>query len=411
MNSAASTAALSGTMRASSLGSRAMVAVLSAQFLSALADNALLFGALALLRVEHYPAWAPPLLQEFFVAAYILLAPFTGPLADAWPKGRVMLMSNALKLAGALGIWAGFNPFVGYGIVGVGAALYTPAKYGILSELTQPELLVKANGLMESSTIAAILAGAIAGGALADWNISGALAVVAVCYALAAIANFFIPRLVPVQQVASRSPVALLRNFGRVVRRLATINDARFSVAGTSLFWGAGSTMRFLLIAWVPIALGINNNRMAAYLNGVVAVGIIVGAGLASKFVTLKKVNRALAGGVALGVSVCALSVTTSLPLACAILLLVGASGGFLVVPFNALLQETGRDSVGAGQAIAVQNLFENTTMLLMIGAYTLLVHSGATVTALAAGFGSFLTLTIGLLWWYRIRRQRQRAQ
>jgi MFS transporter, LPLT family, lysophospholipid transporter len=410
MNSAQPKAPPTDSTRLASLGSRAMVAVLSAQFLSALADNALLFGALALLRVEHYPEWAPPLLQEFFVAAYILLAPFTGPLADAWPKGRVMLMSNALKLAGALGIWAGFNPFVGYGIVGIGAATYTPAKYGILSELTTPDLLVKANGLMESSTIAAILAGAIAGGALADWNISGALAVVALCYALAALANLFIPRLVPSQAIASPAPLAILRSFAQVVRRLASINDARFSVAGTSLFWGAGSTMRFLLIAWVPLALGITSIRMPAYLNGVVAVGIIVGAGLASKFVTLKNVNRALAGGILLGASVCALSVTTSLPVACAILLLVGASGGFLVVPFNALLQETGHDTVGAGQAIAVQNLFENTTMLLMIGAYTLLVHSGATVTALAAGFGGFLALMISLLWWYRIRRQRQRS-
>ena len=168
--------------------------------------------------------------------------------------------------------------------------------------------------------------------------------------------------------------------------------------------------MRFLLIAWVPVALGITNNRMPAYLNAVVAVGIIVGAGLAAKFVTLRNVNRALGGGIVLGVAVCSLSVTTNLPAACLILMLIGASGGFLVVPFNALLQETGHESVGAGQAIAVQNLIENSTMLVMIGIYTMLERNGASVTALAAGFGGFLSLAIGVLWIYRIRRQRQRA-
>ena len=392
------------------LWSRAMVAVLCAQFVSALADNALLFGALALLKSERYPEWTQPLLQEFFVAAYILLAPFTGPLADSWPKGRVMLLANGLKLGGALGIYVGVNPFVGYGAVGIGAAMYTPAKYGILSELTTPDLLVKANGLMESSTIAAILMGAIAGGALADWNIDGTLVAVALCYALAALATLFIPHLVPEQRVGTRSLVGMLRNFVEVVRKLASIHDARFSVAGTSLFWGAGSTMRFLLIAWVPLALGITNNRMPAYLNAVVAVGIIVGAGLAAKFVTLQNVTRALGGGVVLGIAVCALSIPKSLPIAYAILLIVGASGGFLVVPFNALLQETGHDSVGAGQAIAVQNLVENSTMLIMIGVYTLMVRRGVAVTALAAGFGGFLTLSIGALWVYTVRRQRDRA-
>jgi LPLT family lysophospholipid transporter-like MFS transporter len=148
-----------------------MIAVLSAQFLSAMADNALLFGALALLKSEHYPDWAAPLLQEFFVGAFILLAPFAGPFADSVPKGRVMLISNGLKLAGVLGMWAGLNPFLAYGLVGIGAAAYSPAKYGILSELTSADQLVKANSLIESSTIAAILVGAIAGGMLADWSV------------------------------------------------------------------------------------------------------------------------------------------------------------------------------------------------------------------------------------------------
>src|ERR1700761_6195892 len=171
------------------LWSRGMMAVLVAQFLSAAADNALLFGALALIRVEHYPAWTEPLLQEFFVGAYIILAPFAGPFADALPKGRVMLISNFLKLLGALGMLVGLNPFLTYGMVGIGAAAYSPAKYGILSELVSVDQLVKANGLLESSTIAAILVGAIAGGRLADWSVPGTLAVVTAGYAVAALAN------------------------------------------------------------------------------------------------------------------------------------------------------------------------------------------------------------------------------
>jgi MFS transporter, LPLT family, lysophospholipid transporter len=398
-------------IRAAPLWSRGMAAVLWAQFLSALADNALLFGTLALLKAELYPEWSQPLLQEFFVGAYILLAPFAGPLADAWPKGRVMLMSNALKLAGALGIWLGLNPFLAYGLVGVGAAIYSPAKYGILSELTSAEHLVKANGLMESSTIAAILIGAISGGALADWNIRGALLAVALCYALAALANLFIPKLAPVHALSARSLPGILREFGQVVRTLFRVREARFSIAGTSLFWGAGSTMRFLLIAWVPVALGITNNRMPAYLNAMVAIGIIAGAGLAAKFVTLDKVDRSLGGGVLLGAAVCAVSVTTSLPIAYCVLMLVGVGGGFFVVPLNALLQEKGKESVGAGHAIAVQNLAENTAMLVMIGIYTLLVRSGASVTSLAAGFGGFLGLAILGLWAYRVRHRESALQ
>jgi MFS transporter, LPLT family, lysophospholipid transporter len=364
-----------------------------------MADNALLFGTLALLKAQLYPEWTEPLLQEFFVGAYIILAPFAGPLADAWPKGRVMLLSNGLKMAGALGICAGLNPFLAYGLVGIGAATYSPAKYGILSELTSADRLVKANGLMESSTIAAILIGAIAGGTLADWNVRGALAAVSLCYALAAVANLFIPKLAPAHRLAAYSLSAILRDFLQAVRTLFSVSDARFSIIGTSLFWGAGSTMRFLLIAWVPVALGIMNNRIPAYLNAVVAVGIVVGAGLAAKFITLEKADRSLVGGVLLGIGVCVLSVTTSLPSALLILAVIGASGGFFVVPLNALLQEKGHESVGSGHAIAIQNLAENTMMLVMIGIYTVIIRAGATVTGVAAGFGAALSLAIAGLW------------
>jgi MFS transporter, LPLT family, lysophospholipid transporter len=394
-----------------SVWSRGMLAVLGAQFLSALADNALLFGALALLKAERYPEWTAPLLQEFFVGAYIILAPFAGPFADAWPKGRVMLLSNGLKLLGAIGILSGINPFIAYGLVGVGAAAYSPAKYGILSELTVPTLLVRANGLMESSTIAAILVGAILGGTLADWSIPGALSVVAGCYAAAALVNLLIPRLPPAHRLERVSLGVILADFGHAVRALIRIPDVRFSIGGTSLFWGAGSTMRFLLIAWVPVALGITNNRMPAYLNAMVAVGIVAGAGLAAKYATLDKVNRAMPAGILIGAAVCVLAQTTNIPLAFVVLSLVGAFGGFFVVPLNALLQVRGHDTVGAGHAIAVQNLAENLMMLLMIGGYTLAVRAGWHVSVIALGFGGFLATAIALLWAYRARKVAERLR
>ena len=390
--------------KSNGLWSRGMLAVVAAQFLSAMADNALLFGALALLRLDRYPLWTEPLLQEFFVGAYILLAPFAGPFADAFPKGRVMLVSNGLKLAGALGMWMGLNPFLTYGLVGLGAAAYSPAKYGILSELVPSELLVKANGLLESSTIAAILSGAIAGGALADLNVPGALGVVTACYAAAAAANLFIPKLPPVHALSQFSPNAMMRDFVAAVRSMVKTEDPRFSMIGTSLFWGTGGTMRFLLVAWVPVALGITTNRMPAYLNAMVAVGIVIGAGLASKFVTLDKADRALPAGVLIGAAVCLLAVTTHLPTAFLVMGLVGSCGGFFVVPLNALLQERGRQSVGAGHAIAVQNLAENASMLVMIGLYTLAVRAGASITGIAMLFGLALSVSMGILWIHRVR-------
>jgi MFS transporter, LPLT family, lysophospholipid transporter len=386
------------------LWSRGMMAVLVAQFLSAAADNALLFGALALVRLDHYPAWTEPLLQEFFVGAFIILAPFAGPFADALPKGRVMLLSNGLKLLGALGMFVGLNPFLTYGMVGVGAAAYSPAKYGILSELVSPDQLVKANGLLESSTIAAILVGAILGGKLADWSVPGTLAVVTGGYAIAAVANLLIPRLPPAHSLESISLGATFRDFAHAIVVLAKTPDTRFSMVGTSLFWGTGATMRFLLVAWVPIALGITTNAMPAYLNGILAVGIVIGAAMAAKFITLERADRALPAGVLIGVAVCILAVTTNTAAAFAVLALVGACGGFFIVPLNALLQERGRQSVGAGHAIAVQNLAENSAMLVMIGLYTLAVRAGAPIFAIAGVFGAALSIAIAALWVHRVR-------
>jgi LPLT family lysophospholipid transporter-like MFS transporter len=387
-----------------SLLTRGMVAVLVAQFLTALADNALLFGALALLRSENYPDWATPVLQEFFVVAYIILAPFAGPFADGVPKGRVMLISNGLKLLGALAMVAGLNPFVAYGIVGIGAAAYSPAKYGILSELTTADRLVKANGLMESSTIAAILVGVVAGGFLADWSIPGALMVITGCYGAAAVANLFVPRLPPARPLDKVSLGGVLREFGQAVKVLVRNPDVRFSMTGTSLFWGAGTTLRLVLIAWVPIALSNTTNRLPAELNGMCAIGIVVGAALAGKFISLDKADRALPAGVLIGVAVCILAGTTSLPVSLILMVIVGASGGFFVVPLNALLQERGHATVGAGLSVATQNLAENLAMVVMIGLYSLAMRAGMPITTLVGAFGGALAVAMSALWVYRSR-------
>jgi LPLT family lysophospholipid transporter-like MFS transporter len=375
-----------------------MLAVLLAQFLSALGDNALLFAALAVLRRDHFPDWSVPVLQEFFVGAYILLAPFAGPLADSLPKGRVMLLANGLKLIGTLAMAIGINPFIAYSLVGIGAAAYSPAKYGILSELTTPERLVKANGLMEASTIAAILIGAIAGGTLADRGVVPALGAVLACFALAALANLFIPRLPAAHPAGRPSMRVIWSDFRQAVRTLLADRDARFSILGTSLFWGTGATLRFLLIAWVPVALGVAGSTLPSYLNGVVAIGIVVGAALAARYVRLANVERALPAGILLGLLVCAMAGTHHLSVAVAIMVLLGACGGFFVVPLNALLQERGHESIGAGHAIAVQNLAENSAMLLMIGAYSLSVRANAPIAGIATTFGLLLALSIGAL-------------
>ena len=263
-----------------SLYSKGMLAVICAQFLSAFGDNALLFATLALMKQLYYPEWSQPVLQMLFVGAYILFAPFVGQFADSFAKGRVMMVANGLKLLGAGCICFGVNPFIGYTLVGIGAAAYSPAKYGILGELTTGDKLVKANGLMESSTIAAILLGSMAGGILADWHVLAALIVCALVYCGAVVANLWIPR---------------LPAFG--------------------------------------------------------------------------------------------------------LLLLLGVFGGFFIVPLNALLQERGKHSVGAGNAIAVQNLGENVAMLLMLGLYSLAVSVGVPPVAVGIGFGAVFAVAIAALW------------
>ncbi|QCA05716.1 lysophospholipid transporter LplT [Pantoea vagans] len=384
------------------LMSRGMIAVIIAQFFSAFGDNALLFATLAVLKSQFYPEWSQPVLQMLFVAAYILLAPFVGQVADSMAKGRVMMLANSLKLLGALVICFGFNPFIGYTLVGAGAAAYSPAKYGILGEITHGEKLVKANGLMEASTIAAILLGSVAGGMLADWHILAALGICALTYGIAVVANLFISKLQAARPGQSWQFGVMTRSFFSAAALLWRDAETRFSLLGTSLFWGAGVTLRFLLVLWVPVALGINDNTTPTTLNAMVAIGIVIGAAAAAKLVTLETVRRCMPAGVLIGVMVVVFALQHSLMNAYLVLMLIGALGGFFVVPLNALLQARGKESVGSGNAIAVQNLGENSAMLIMLGLYTLAIKAGAPAVATGVGFGVLFALAITVLWLWR---------
>ena len=383
----------------------ALIAVLAAQFLSAAADNVLLFAAIGLIKASAFPPYFEPMLQEFFVAAFILLAPFVGPFADAYSKGRVMLIANAIKLVGAGAMFLGLHPLLAYGITGIGAAAYSPAKYGILSELVAPEQLVKANSLVEGSTIVAILLGALLGGALADVSVQWALLTVIAMYGLAALANVRIPSLAAAHPLTSFNFSVLVRDFWRALKQLYRHPEARFTLLGTSLFWGTGSTLRFMLVAWVPVALATDNNHTPANLNGVVAIGIALGAALAARLVNLKTVNRALIAGLLLGVLVWVFAGATSLYLAAGLLVAIGASGGFYVVPLNALLQQRGHETVGAGHAIAVQNFSEGIAMLTLVGAFAAARKADWAVIPLVQGFGIAIIVLMSLLTLARLTR------
>jgi LPLT family lysophospholipid transporter-like MFS transporter len=377
----------------------ALFFVLVSQLLSALGDNALLFAAVALMKSQHYPEWTFPVLQEFFVLAFIVLAAFAGPLADALPKGRVMMASNALKLAGSVAMVLGASPFLAYGLVGVGAALYSPAKYGILGELLPSENLVKANGMMEGTTIVAILVGAVAGAKLADSGTTLALVAVAVTYLLAGLTNLGIPRLPVARKLEKFRPVPIFREFLHEIRPLWADSRARLSLLGTSAFWSAGAALRFLLIAWVPFALHETSNAMAANLNAVTAVGIVIGAGFASMKIPLELSHRVLPFGVFLGVAVLLLAGAHSLYMAILLLVLVGALGGALVVPLNALLQSRGSALGGTGHAVAVQNLFENSGMLLALVSETALGKMGVNPVQQVLAFGTLMVVLMVLMW------------
>lgn len=390
-----------------SLLSPAMLAVAVSQFLSAFADNALLFATLALLKSQAYPTWSYGPLQMVFVVSYIVLAPFIGQIADSYAggKGRVMLWANNLKLLGTL-ITYFFNPFVGYALVGMGAALYSPAKYGILGELTDKRRLVRANSLIESSTIVAILLGAIAGGSLSDWHIVAAFVAIGTAYFAASLVNLLIPRLPPARPYGWRQNLALSKEFFSASVLLLADSRTRLSLLGTGSFWGAGVVLRLLVVLWVPVALQIEGNAMPTYLTAMVALGVAIGAVLSGRYVQLSQFQRCLPAGIALGLTITLFSLQQQLPLSFLLLLLVGCFGGFFIVPLNALLQEVGKSKVGVGSAIAVQNFIENSAMLFFLALYSLAIGLKVSVVALGIGLGLLLMLIMLSLTWRHWRRQ-----
>lgn len=381
-----------------------MMAVLVAQFLSALADNAILIAAIAIVKSQDLPNLVP-LLQESFVVPFILLAPFVGQLADGFPKGRVMLVANLLKLAGAVAMLSGINPLTAYAIIGVGAAMYSPAKYGILAQMFGPESLVRANGMIEGSTIVAILFGVVLGGWLSDYSLNWAFAGVVAAYSFAAIANLFIPALAAEKPGESFHPWRLIKKFLAALALLFKNPDARFSLLGTSMFWGSGSTLRLMLFAWVPAALLITDNQTPANLMGALSIGIALGAAGAGMWVSLDKVNRALLGGLLLGPLILALALVHNLTFAAALMVAIGICGGLFVVPLNALLQEKGHETIGAGNALAVQNFAENIAMMLFVGGYSWAAAASMPITISVISFGLLLLVTIGSLAAIRLRR------
>ncbi|QFY42199.1 lysophospholipid transporter LplT [Candidatus Methylospira mobilis] len=386
------------------LPQRSLSAVMTAQFLSALADNALLFVAIALMRTQHRPEDWIPLLQISFVLVFVVVSPYVGHIADSWPKSHVMMVANMLKLIGAGCLLLGANPLVSYGVVGLGAALYSPAKYGILCELVAPEYLVKANSLMEGSTIVAILTGVAGGGWVVDHSVPLAFTLVIGCYVAAFAVNFAIP-VIPAPHARARLHAwNLLKQFLVLGRTLVGDADARFSLVATSIFWGIGATLRILLVSWVPFALGIMDNQTAAGLNALVAVGVAVGASLASVFIHLKTVNRSMLPGLLLGPLVMGAVLSHSLGTVSFYVILIGLCGGAFVVPLNALLQFRGQHSIGSGNTVAVQNLFENIAMLVMLGVYTAAVDEGVTPVGTGLGLGLFILLSLAFLAWLRYR-------
>jgi LPLT family lysophospholipid transporter-like MFS transporter len=394
---------------------RAFYTILLAQFMSALADNALLFAAIGLLVFFAAPDWHSPLLQTVFVIAYIVLAPLVGSFADALPKGRVMLIANSVKFIGCLAMLGGLQPLLAYAIVGVGAAMYSPAKYGILTELLPPEKLVIANSWMEATTVAAIVLGAIIGGALinpqlAESTLLGlgmggqliapkfAIVVTAGLYLGAAVINLFIPRLPIDHKPANKSPTFLLHDFGHSFMLLWRDPLGQVSLAVTTLFWGVGATLRLLIIEWAALNLKFSLGQ-ATQLTAATAVGIALGSILAGKYVRLENAIRTLPAGIVLGAIPITLIWVKSLTLAVILLVLLGALAAFFVVPMNALLQHRGHLLMGAGHSIAQQNFNENICILLLSGAYALMVRADWHIHTIVWVFGLFISSIMTAIW------------
>ena len=412
---------------------------MAAQFFSSLADNALLIAAIALLVQLNAPAWMTPLLKLFFVLSYVLLAAFVGAFADSRPKGNVMFITNTIKFVGCAAMLLGGHPIISYAIVGLGAAAYSPAKYGILTELLPPEKLVAANGWIEGLTVGSIIFGTVFGGILISSTVSqsllsfdmpaldtgidtpaeSAILVIMMFYVIAALINLRIPDTGARYVTQKTNPIELVKDFAVCFKTLWNDRLGQISLAVTTLFWGAGATLQFIVIKWAQVALHMNLSQ-GAILQAISAVGVAAGAVWAAWRVPLRSSLNVLPYGIAMGLVVCVmalynsnmlpdivlltvgkLEVSLNLLPAYFLLLLVGWLAGYFVVPMNALLQHRGHVLMSAGHSIAVQNFNENISVLMMLLVYSLLIWLDASVQYVIIGFG----LTVSLIMWLVIKR------
>ena len=376
--------------------------IMSAQFFSSLADNALLVAAVELLRLSNAPAWQTPALAPMFALFYVVLAPFVGAFADAVPKGRVMLISNTIKVAGCLMMLFGSHPLLAYAVVGLGAAAYSPAKYGILTELLPASLLVKGNGWIEGLTVGSIVLGILLGGQLVGARMSGmllgldlpmmstsidtapeaAISAIVFLYVIAAIFNLFIPRTTAPLQPMERRVTLLVRDFSHCNARLWADKLGQISLATTTLLWGIFGNLRLIVFAWAAAALGYGTMQ-ASSLAGVVIIGSVFGAVTASMTMRLDRATSVIPLAIFVGFLMMGLNLITNVWVAAPFLVLLGGLCGFLIVPMNALLQHRGHNLMGAGRSIAVQN-FNEQACILGLGAF----YAGMTKFGLSA-FGA----------------------
>ena len=402
---------------------RGFFTIMAAQFFSSLADNALLVAAIELLKTSHAPPWQIPALTPMFALFYVLLAPFVGAFADAVPKGRVMFVSNTIKVVGCLMMLFGSHPLLAYAVVGLGAAAYSPAKYGILTELLPPSQLVKANGWIEGLTIGSIILGILLGGQLVGPKLStillsfdmplfdtsvdtppeAAIASMILVYILAAIFNLYIPRTEAALQPLAGNPRVLVRDFAQCNARLWSDKLGQISLATTTMFWGVGGNLRIIVFPWAAAALGYTTTQ-ASSLAGVVSIGVAVGAVLASMRMRLDKATGVIPLGILMGVLVIGLNAIRDVWVAVPFLMLLGLAGGYLVVPMNALLQHRGHNLMGAGRSIAVQNFNEQACILGLGAFYTGMTKLNLSAFAAIAVFGAVVAGVMEL-----IRRWHQR--
>ncbi len=381
--------------------------IMAAQFFSALADNALLIAAIAILRDMHAPTSYEPLLKTFFTVSYVALAAFVGAFADSMPKWRVMFISNGVKILGCSLMFLDVHPLVAYAVVGLGAAAYSPAKYGILTEYLPHRLLVVANGWIEGLTVIAIILGTVLGGMLIRPEIAHSLlafdfpfidtgidtvaemnlVVIGAIYLIAALFNLYIPDTGVDHKVLKKNPIYLLHDFNHSLKLLWRDKLGQISLAVTTLFWGAGATLQFIVIKWASTAMGLNLSK-ASMLQGVVAIGVALGAVLAAKMISLKQSLKVIPLGILMGIVVMGMIFITDMRLAMPLLVLIGILSGFFVVPMNALLQHRGHILMGAGHSIAVQNFNENLSIIVMTGIYSLMIWAQLSIYAIIVLFG-----------------------